>query len=148
MVVKRMPAGNFNGELHVHADGIVEAAGPFDSSVTEVSEMCVWVVQRDSPNDAIANAMGSPDNGAATSDMADMPGMPHHSGLKVFDLGTPRARWVFPLTHLFKPVGFCDGSASAMATGVFLDADGNQRSFFWSEPVRLMVHQHHHAEGA
>jgi hypothetical protein len=36
-----------------------------------------------------------------------------------------------------------------MATGVFVDTDGNQRSFFWSEPVLLMVHKHHHhAEGA
>jgi hypothetical protein len=137
-----MPAGNFNGELHVHADGIVEAAGPFDIAVTKVSEMCVWVVQRDGADDAIANAMGSPDDGdgAAMPDMADMPGMPHHSGLKVFDLGTPNARWVFPLTHLFKPVGFCSGSASAMATGVFVDKDKKQRSFFWSEPVRLIVH--------
>ena len=56
--------------------------------------------------------------------------------------GTPTARWVFPLTHLFKRVDYCNGSASAMATGVFLDADGNQRSFFWSEPVRLIVHDH------
>jgi len=136
-----MPAGNFNGELHVHADGIVEAAGPFDSSVTEVSEMCVWVVQREGPNDAIANAMGSPAK-SDSSDMPDMPGMPHHSGLKVFDLGTPKARWVFPLTHLFRRVDYRNGSASAMATGVFLDSDGNQRSFFWSEPVRLMVHKH------
>ena len=101
-----MPAGNFNGELHVHEDGTVEAAGPFDIGVTEVSEMCVWVVQRDGADDAIANAMGSPDK-AEMDGMPDMPGMPHHSGLKVFDLGTPKARWVFPLTHLFKPVGFC-----------------------------------------
>jgi hypothetical protein len=137
MVVTRMPAGNFNGELHVHADGIVEAAGPFDISVAKVSEMCVWVVQRDGADDAIANAMGSPEDG---DDMPDMPGMPHHSGLKVFDLGTPRARWTFPLTHRFKEVGYCRGSATAMATGVFLDEQGKQRSFFWSEPVRLLVH--------
>ena len=147
MVVKRMPAGNFNGELHVHADGIVEAAGPFDIGVTKVSEMCVWVVQREGPNDAIANAMGSPGDGES-SHMPDMPGMPHHSGLKVFDLATDKARWVVPLTHRFKPVDYCDGSASAMATGVFVDTDGNQRSFFWSEPVLLMVHKHHHAVGA
>jgi hypothetical protein len=136
MVVKRMPAGNFNGELHVHEDGTVEAAGPFDIGVTEVSEMCVWVVQRDGSDDAIANAMGSP----GKASMEEMPGMPKHSGLQVFDLGTPQARWVFPLTHLFKPVGFCAGSASAMATGVFLDTDRKQRSFFWSEPVRLITH--------
>jgi hypothetical protein len=143
MVVTRMPAGNFNGELHVH-DGIVQAAGPFDISVAKVSEMCVWVVQRDGVDDAIANAMGKPDDPDMPdkSDMPEMPGMPRHSGLKVFDLRTDKARWVFPLTHLFKEVDYQAGSASAMATGVFLDVDGNQRSFYWSEPVRLVLHRH------
>ena len=39
--------------------------------------------------------------------------------------------------NLFKLVDFCAGSASALAFGVFLDAQDQQRSFFWSEPVRL-----------
>jgi hypothetical protein len=123
-----MPAGNFNEKLNVGRHGIVEAAGPFDASVAAVTEMCVWVLQREREEDAIANNMGMP----------DMPGMP--SDLKVFDLGTPKARWTFPLKrHQFKPVDFCDGSASAMATGVFIDKQGMQRAFFWSEPVRLEV---------
>jgi hypothetical protein len=122
-----MPAGNFNGELNVASNGTVDAAGPFDASVAEVSEMCVWVLQREGADDAIANNMGMP----------DMPGMP--ADLKVFDLGTPKARWTFPLRHRFKPVKFRAGSASAMATGVFIDKQGMQRAFFWSEPVRLVV---------
>jgi len=122
-----MAGGNFNGELNVTADGIVEAAGPFDISVAEVTEMCVWVLQREGTDDAIANNMGMP----------DMPGM--HSKLRVFDLGTPRARWTFPLDDRFKKVDFRAGSATAMATGVFRDSHGAQRGFFWSEPVRLVV---------
>ncbi|MDX6598493.1 MAG: hypothetical protein QOE87_2380, partial [Gaiellales bacterium] len=56
-----MPAGNFNGQLTVTKDGIVNAGGPFDTSVAEVTEMCVWVVQRDGDEDAIANDMAMPD---------------------------------------------------------------------------------------
>jgi hypothetical protein len=123
-----MPAGNFNGQLTVTEDGIVNAGGPFDISVAEVTEMCVWVVQRDGDEDAIANDMAMP----------DMPKMP--TGLKVFDLGTRHARWEFPLTDRFKKVQFCAGSAQGMATGVFRDENGNQRSFFWTEPVHLKVH--------
>jgi hypothetical protein len=122
-----MPGGNFNEELHVKPNGTVDAAGPFDTSVAEVTEMCVWVLQREGTDDAIANAMGMP----------DMPGMP--SDLKVFDLGKSTARWTFPLKERFKVIDFHDGSATAMATGVFRDKHGTQRGFFWSEPVRLVV---------
>jgi hypothetical protein len=120
-----MPAGNFNEKLTVAANGVVNAAGPLDATVTEVTELCVWVLQRNGVNDAIANAMGMP----------DMPGMP--SGLQVHDLGTPNARWSFPLANRFKPVSFRAGSATASAFGVFVDDKGHQRAFFWSEPVRL-----------
>jgi hypothetical protein len=120
-----MPAGNFDEKLNVKADGTVDATGPLDPSVTGVTELCVWVLQRNSPDDAIANAMGMP----------DMPGMP--SGLKVEHLGTPNARWTFPLTNRFKKVDFKAGSATASAFGVFTDDKGKQRAFFWSEPVRL-----------
>jgi hypothetical protein len=121
-----MPAGNFNPELTVTPDGVVHAGGPFDIAVAGVTEMCVWVLQRDGADDAIANAMAMP----------TMPKMP--TGLEVFDLGTPDARWIFPLKHRFKPVTFSVGSASAMATGVFTDDHGKQRGFFWSEPVKLV----------
>jgi hypothetical protein len=120
-----VPAGNFNEKLSVSANGVVNAAGPLDATVTAVSEMCVWVLQRTGTNDAIANAMGMP----------DMPGMP--SDLKVENLGTPNATWKFALTNRFKPVGFQAGSATASAFGVFVDDKGRQRAFFWSEPVRL-----------
>ena len=53
------------------------------------------------------------------------------------DLGTPNARWTFPLKHRFKPVDFHAGSATASAFGVFVDDQGRQQAFFWSEPVRL-----------
>ncbi|HMG98097.1 MAG TPA: hypothetical protein VK546_04190 [Gaiellales bacterium] len=120
-----MPAGNFDEKLNVTANGTVNAGGPLDASVTEVTELCVWVLQRNGANDAIANAMGMP----------DMAGMP--SDLKVHDLGTPSAGWKFPLTNRFKPVDFRAGSATASAFGVFVDDKGRQRAFFWSEPVRL-----------
>jgi hypothetical protein len=123
-----VPAGNFDEELNVTHNGTVHAGGPLDSSVTEVTELCVWVVQRDGADDAIANAMGMP----------DMPGMP--SDLKVHDLGTPTARWTFPLKNRFKPVDFHAGSATASAIAVFVDDQGQQRSFYWSEPVRLAGH--------
>jgi hypothetical protein len=120
-----VPAGNFDEELNVTKSGVVQAGGPLDASVSEVTELCVWVSQRVDDDDAIANAMGMP----------DMQGMP--SDLKVKDLGTPDARWVFPLKHRFKKVPFHAGSATASAVGVFVDDQGRQRAFFWSEPVRL-----------
>jgi hypothetical protein len=120
-----VPAGNFNEKLNVTASGVVNAGGPLDATVRAVTEMCVWILQRNGPNDAIANAMGMP----------DMPGMP--TGLKVKDLGTANASWTFPLKNRFKPVDFQAGSATASAFGVFVDDKGRQRAFFWSEPVRL-----------
>lgn len=120
-----MPAGNFNEKLNVSASGVVNAAGPLDPTVAGVTEMCVWILQRNGTNDAIANAMGMP----------DMPGMP--SDLKVQGLGTPNATWKFPLSNRFKKVDFHAGSATASAFGVFVDDKGRQRAFFWSEPVRL-----------
>jgi hypothetical protein len=136
-----MPAGNFDEELIVELDGegvgIVHATGPLDEAVKAVTVMCVWVLQRDGADDAIGNAMGSP-NG-----MSSMPEMHTASigpGLTVKqeDLGTPNARWTFPLTDRLKPVDFREGSATAMAIGVFVDEQGNQRAFFWAEPVRLV----------
>jgi hypothetical protein len=132
-----MPGGNFDEQLNVGADGVVIAAGPLDESVAEVTEMCVWVLQRDGAEDAIGNAMGPP-NGMP--DMAHMPDMPDmHGGLTVTGLGTPNARWTFPLADRLKPVDFRAGSATALAIGVFLDEQRMQRAFFWSEPVRLSV---------
>jgi hypothetical protein len=107
----------------------VNATGPLDPSVKAVTELCVWVLQRDGTNDAIANAMGMPD-------MPDMPDM--RSDLKISDIGKATARWTFPLKNRFKPVDFRAGSATASAFGVFVDDKGRQRAFFWSEPVRLM----------
>lgn len=120
-----MPAGNFDEQLNVTHDGYVDARGPLDASITAVTEMCVWVLQRDGADDAIANAMGMP----------DMPGMP--TGLKIHHLGTANARWEFELENRFKKVDFHKGSATASAFAVFVDDQGQQRSFFWSEPVRL-----------
>jgi hypothetical protein len=120
-----VPAGNFNEKLNVTKNGTVNAAGPLDATVTAVTEMCVWILQRNGADDAIANAMGMP----------DMPDMP--SDLEVHDLGKPSARWTFPLKNRFKPVDFRAGSATASAFGVFVDDQGRQRAFFWSEPVRL-----------
>jgi hypothetical protein len=130
-----MPAGNFDDELSV-VNGIVQAAGPFDASVADVTEMCVWVLQRDGADDAIGNNMGMPD-GPGMHDMPGMKGKPHE--LKVFDLGTDKARWMFPLSHRFKEVAFTAGSATAMAIGVFRDKGGAQRAFAWSETVLLTI---------
>lgn len=131
-----MPAGNFDEHLNVEANGTVAAGGPLDSSVTAVTELCVWVLQRDGAEDAIANAMGMP----------NMPGMP--SDLEVTNLGTANARWDFPLTNRFKRVDFHKGAAAASAFGVFVDDAGQQRAFFWSEPVRLTGPGAHAASGA
>jgi hypothetical protein len=120
-----VPAGNFDDELNVTQKGWVKAGGPLDASLTAVTELCVWVTQRVGDDDAIANAMGMP----------DMPGMT--TGLKVRHLGTPDARWDFTLKNRFTEVDFHAGSASASAIAVFVDADGRQKSFYWSEPVRL-----------
>jgi hypothetical protein len=147
-----MPGGNFNEELDVAADGAVAAAGPLDTGVSAVTEMCVWVVQReDGAEDSIANAMGSPHAGphdaadtADAGDMHDMHGGGMGGGLQVFDLGTLNARWTFPLPHRFKLIDWVEGSATAMAVGVFVDDEGKQKSFFWSEPVRLKLHVHTH----
>jgi hypothetical protein len=134
-----MPGGNFNETLDVRAeDNLVIASGPLDKSVTAVTEMCVWVLQRDGADnagDAIGNAMGPPD------DMPDMPDTPdnHKDRLKVTGLGTADAKWTFPLTDRFKPVDFRAGSATAMAIGVFIDDKRKQRGFFWSEPVQIIL---------
>ncbi|MDX6572033.1 MAG: hypothetical protein QOC86_1189 [Gaiellales bacterium] len=129
-----MPAGNFDDKLTVAKDGIVKATGPLDPSVKGVTELCVWVLQRNGTNDAFANAMGKP----SMAGMPGMPGMPEmDGGLTVEGLGTPDARWTFPLTNRFKKVDFRAGSATASAFGVFVDDKGRQRAFFWSEPVRL-----------
>jgi hypothetical protein len=138
-----MPAGNFDDRLIVDKDGFVIATGPLDPSVRKVTELCVWVLQRNSVNDAIANAMGKP--GApgthempGMADMPDMPGMPgKKTRLTVTGEGTADARWTFPLTNRFKKVDFRAGSATASAFGVWTDDKGHQRAFFWSEPVRL-----------
>jgi hypothetical protein len=126
-----VPAGNFDDELNVTQNGVVHAGGPLDASVTEVTELCVWVQQRVGDDDAIANAMGMP----------DMPGMP--SDLKLHHVGTANARWEFPLKHRFKKADFHAGSATASAVAVFVDAEGKQKAFFWSEPVRLVGHGAH-----
>jgi hypothetical protein len=131
-----VPGGNFDDKLHIGADGIVTAKGPLDKSVDAVNEMCVWVLQRDGTDDAIGNNMGMPD-GPGMQGMPGMKGKPHE--LKVFDLGTDRARWMFPLSHRFKEIAFTGGSATAMAIGVFRDKGGAQRAFAWSETVLLTI---------
>ena len=126
-----MPAGNFDEVLKVDSSGIVLAAGPLDQSVAQVTEMCVWVLQLNGPEDAIANAMGPPGS--------PMSGMPSMHMLTVTDLGTAKARWEFPLNDRLKVVAFTPGSATAMAIGVFVDSKRKQRAFFWSETVRLTL---------
>jgi hypothetical protein len=79
--------------------------------------------------DAICNNMGPPGGEPDMRGMKDV--------LTVENVGTPAARWTFPLSDRFKPVDFRAGSATAMAIGVFVDKQKHQRGFFWSEPVRL-----------
>src|SRR5438477_9365659 len=125
-----MPGGNFDANLNVRTGGIVEAAGPLDQGVARVTEMCVWVFQRQGPDgaDAIGNAMGPPSSTAATGDMTGMAGATETpmEPLTVSGTGTADARWRFPLTDRFAdadtsdpPADFHEGAASALAIGVF-----------------------------
>lgn len=120
-----MPGGNFDGELNVRADGIVDAGGPLDPNVETAVEMCVWVFQRDGDDDATANAMAMPNMGTA--------GTP-----RILHIPDGGGRWDFPLPPLGEEVDFHEGSATAFAIGLFkLKGTHGQRVFLWSEPVRL-----------
>ena len=91
------------------------------------------VLQRHGAEDAVGNNMGRPGQmrgmTAGTTDV-----------LVVAGEGTPVAQRSFPLSadkEDLNPVPFNEGSATAMAIGVFEDDQGKQRALFWSEPVRL-----------
>jgi hypothetical protein len=136
------PGGNFNEELNiVTVNGVhaIEAKGPLSKSVVEVTEMCVWVLQRQDAglHDAIANAMG-PETKLAK---APMPGMPAEATVAFDKQGTDDANWTFLLTdrESTESVDFRAGSATAIAIGVFLTSQRTQRAFVWSEPVRLVL---------
>ena len=131
-----MPAGNFDEKLEIRAsDGVVIAAGPLDKSVASVTEMCVWVLQRDTggAEDAIGNNMGPPGGDPPC------PGEPAPTDVLTVTLGTANQRWNFPLAMQFKPaVKFRPGAATAWAIGIFCDTAGTQRALFWSETVWLV----------
>jgi hypothetical protein len=124
-----MPGGNFDYELTVGANGVVDARGPLDIRVSAVTVMCVWVFQKIDEVDAIAYAMGAP----------QPPGQP---GLHVDKLGKSDAHWTFSLAHRYNSPPFVSGSATAMAIGVFFDDEKqpNQTTYWWSEAVTLDVH--------
>jgi hypothetical protein len=146
-----MPAGKFDPELEVDADGNVKAGGPLDMPKDEVVEMCIWVYQRDGHNDAIANQM-LPGPEAATREAAEagtreaggMGGMDAAGGLKsvkiVKDADGNNRRWELLLTdRMDKKAEFKEGSATALAIGVFKDQNDHETVFFWSEPVALKL---------
>jgi hypothetical protein len=136
-----MPAGQFFPKLKVSKEGIVEAGGPLDHATDEVVEMCVWVYQRSANgSDAIANAMD--DGPGLKKTMSDKMGSGEArkpSALKIRPKTATRPpTWKLDLDDRMNNTGaFTPGSATALAIGVFLDADGNERAFLWSEPVEL-----------
>jgi hypothetical protein len=141
-----MPA-RFDDVLRIETDGSVTAAGPIDQSVSQVTELCVWVVQRTGgdADDAIANAMG-PGPQPATSDAPqtqDMP-MDEEQPVTILANGAGERRWIFPLkdriTTKPHPPAFSEGQATATAIGVFIDTDGHERAFAWSQEVWLQMH--------
>lgn len=143
-----MAAGNFDEGLEVlrNADGVhvVKAGGPLDAAVDRVVELCVWVFQRErvDQDDAVANAMsGEVDLAEAQSQTRN--GMHMGAGVNVVGRGTSTAHWDLLLDDRedTQAVDFVEGSATAIAIGVFLTAQPNvkRKAFVWSESVRLSV---------
>ena len=145
-----MPAGKFDSELDVDADGNVKAGGPIDMPKDEVVEMCVWVYQRDGQNDAIANMMlPGPEQAqleAATRGGAAMGGMGaagdppkavtivKDAAGKYLSLGAPSRRQAGQKGGVQAGIGDC-----ARRFGVFNDQNDHETVFVWSEPVDLNV---------
>jgi hypothetical protein len=148
-----MPAGKFDPELEVDAEGRILAGGPLDMPKDEVVEMCVWVYQRDGHNDAIANQMRPGPEAALreasdgdSAGMGDMGGMGRETGSApksvtiVRDSDGNNRRWELLLDDLMGKKGkFTDGSATALAIGVFRDQNEHETVFVWSEAVQLKV---------
>jgi hypothetical protein len=123
MVGEDMPGGNFDDNLDVgqNGAGAVIAGGPLADSVVTVHVLCAWVVQRDGDADAIANEMAEPGT----------------LGLTVTKDPAGKLRWDLPLTERLGSGKFTQGWGTAMAIGVFEDAQNNMRAFYWAETVQL-----------
>ncbi|TIS56677.1 MAG: hypothetical protein E5W82_18525 [Mesorhizobium sp.] len=123
-----------NVERHLTTNAhLVKAGGPLDPSVAQVIELCVWVFQRASTDEAIAQGMGP--EGQPMAGMA----MTHVTGK-----GTPAAHWDMELEDRegTTAVDFVNGSATAVAIGAFLintPTGQKRRGFFWSEPVEIKL---------
>jgi hypothetical protein len=123
---------------------VVKAGGPLDQNVDKVVELCVWILQRDRTDrdDAVANAMSGEVDLAAAEAQAGS-GMSMSAGVEVFGRGTPTAHWDLLLDDRegTQAVDFVEGSATAIAIGVFLTAqpESKRKAFIWSESVRLSV---------
>jgi hypothetical protein len=136
-----VPHGNFFPLLHVEnsVGGEVEAAGPLDQDVTKVTEMCVWVIQRNGRKDIIANAMGEPVMGNPPPNPPAAPAMAgmYANDLTIWNIHTATAWWTYTLPQEFTQFKFSEGGAVALAIAVFEDQNGKQRAFTWSETVQL-----------
>ena len=137
-----MTGGRFFPKLNVNRSGIVEAKGPLDHMSDQVVEMCVWVYQRSANgSDAIANNM---QDGPAMKAKAKMGGSrmgtaKPETTLKISPgVGQQQPTWSLDLDDRMNKKGkFAAGSATAVAIGVFLDENNEERLFLWSEPVEL-----------
>jgi hypothetical protein len=138
-----MPAGQFFQNLTVNRSGVVKAGGPLDHATDQVVEMCVWVYQRSaSGDDAIANAMDDgPGLKAKPMASGKMPATKARKagGLQIGKMATThQPTWSLDLDDRMNKKGkFTAGSATALAIGVFVDDEGKERVFLWSEPVTL-----------
>ena len=114
----------------------------------EVVEMCVWVYQRHGLNDAIANkmlpgpeaAMREAGGGYGMGDMTGGTGGTPKAVTIVRDSDGNNRRWELLLDdRMSRNAEFTDGSATALAIGVFKDQNDHETAFFWSEAVHLKV---------
>src|SRR5436305_1354355 len=137
-----MPAGQFFPKLTVNKEGIVEAGGPLDHTTDKVVEMCVWVYQRSANgSDAIANAMDDgPGLKKKMTNKMDSGETKKPSALKISRKTAKRPpTWKLDLDDRMHNKGtFTPGSATALAIGVFLDAEGHELE----KRLRLLAVRH------
>jgi hypothetical protein len=121
-----MPA-RFDDSIPFFGNEVI-AIGPLHPSET-VDEVCAWVFQRRSDNDAAANEM--------TTNRPD-PAHPHDHFQQI-----PGERWLLPMGKILSPTQFISGQAFAVAVALMTDSGGNQRVTWWGQPVDLFESELH-----
>ena len=94
----------------------VDAAGPL-SDEEFIKEICAWVYQRNSGNEAAATEMTTT-----------------KGGKEKFRQG--KGRWTLTLSKISK-TPFRDAPAFAVAMALLLDGSGNENVVWWGHPIEL-----------